>query len=102
MRTKEFGTFLSLQPESHKDSVRAFRYPPKRGFLAFAESKQLKIKKPFIGNDKWLSGPEEDPSLLHQVHDSLECFGVVHGEVSKHLTVELDILFMKLTHEHGV
>ena len=37
--------------------------------------------------------------LLHLIYDSFERCGVVHSEVSKNLTVNLDTCFVKCTHQ---
>ena len=37
--------------------------------------------------------------LLHLLHDGLEGFGVVQGEVGKHLTVDLDTSLGQGTHQ---
>ena len=39
------------------------------------------------------------PALLHLVHDGLESLGVVDGEVSEHLAVNLDTSLVQSTHE---
>ena len=41
-------------------------------------------------------------SVLHLFNDSTECFGVVEGEVGKHLAVDLDTALVDKTHELGV
>ena len=38
-------------------------------------------------------------SLLYLFHDSLESLRIVHGEVSEHLTVNLDASLRKFTHQ---
>ena len=38
-------------------------------------------------------------SVLSLLYDSLECFRVVHSEVSEHLAVDLDTCLVKHTHE---
>ena len=40
--------------------------------------------------------------LLHLLHDSLESLGIVHSEVSEHLTVDLDTGLAELAHENRV
>ena len=37
--------------------------------------------------------------LFSLFHDGLESLGIVHSEVSEHLTVDLDTSLMKVTHE---
>ena len=37
--------------------------------------------------------------LLYLGNDSLECFGVIHGQVSENLTVDLDTSLVQKTHQ---
>ena len=46
--------------------------------------------------------PVQGRDLLHLVDDSLEGFGIVHGEVGEHLAVDLDPGLVDKTHELGV
>ena len=39
---------------------------------------------------------------LHFVHDSLEGFGIVEGEVGEHLAVDFDAGFVEQAHELGI
>ena len=41
-------------------------------------------------------------TLLNRIDDSLECLGIVHGEVGENLAVETDILLRELAHELGI
>ena len=38
--------------------------------------------------------------LLNLLYDSLESLGVVNGEVSEHLAVDLDTSLVQSTHKH--
>jgi hypothetical protein len=41
-------------------------------------------------------------ALLNRIHDGLEGFGVVHGQIGKHLAVDLDIAGIEFTHKFGI
>ena len=40
--------------------------------------------------------------LFHLINDSLESLGIIHGEVSENLTVDLDTSLVKSTHQLAV
>ena len=45
---------------------------------------------------------DEKSDLLHLFHNSLEGFGIVHGEVGEHLAVDLDTGLGELAHQDTV
>ena len=45
-----------------------------------------------------IDGNEKLLSVLHFVNDSLECFRMIHTEVSENLAVDVDTVSVKKTH----
>ena len=73
---------------------RATRYDEKSGEIL---EQYLKKKGLLRWEQSFLNRCKKE--LLYLGNDSLECFGVIHGQVSENLTVDLDTSLVQKTHQ---